>query len=274
MTPDIPKILNQEDTIKYIIEYLDFKDDQGFSSYGYDLYIPNVMTKWCRDNMSVLGEEARIPQKLFPVISPYFFDASWELCRRGVLRPGIQSFGKQATDDGSAGNGYSVTPFGKKWLAESDKDTFVPTEPGRFAEMLHQYTSVFGAGFHERAQQAVLCYGAHAYLACCVMSGAAAESILLHLAITKDGDEEKILRLYRAANGRKALERMIVGGQKGGVKSQFEICFELLKYWRDEAAHGRKSDIGESEAYTSLGLLLRCALFAKDSHEMLTGKII
>jgi len=266
-------MINQEDVIKYIIQYLEFKDDQGFATYGYDLYLPNVMRKWYQENGSTLGGNYQNAEQTFPEISPYFYEASWELCRMGILRPGIQSYGKQSTDDGSAGNGYSITPFGKQWLNESDKDNFVPTEPGRFSEMLSPYSDVFGPGFHERSQQAIRCYGSHTYLACCVMCGAAAESILLHLAISKDGDEEKILKQYRAANGRKTLENLIIGQQKGGIKNDFEIFFGLLKYWRDEAAHGRKSNISENEAYTSLALLMRCAQFAKDNFDLLTSKI-
>ena len=273
MNPDIPKMLNQEDAIKYIIQYLNFKGDQGFTTYGYDLYLPNVMRRWCQERYDALGAKSREEaEKFLPDISPYFYEASWELCRTGVLRPGIQNWGKQSTEDGSAGNGYSITPFGRQWLIETDRDNFVPTEPGRFSEMLSPYSAIFGPGFHERAQQAIRCYGSHTYLACCVMCGASAESILLHLAIAKDGDEEKIIKQYRASNGRYKLESMIIGQAKGGIKNDFEICFSLLKYWRDEAAHGKKSDISENEAYTSLALLLRCAQFAKNNYEILTGK--
>jgi hypothetical protein len=39
----------------------------------------------------------------------------------------------------------------------------------------------------------------------------------------------------------------------------------LLTYWRNEAAHGRASEIGETEAFTSLMLLLRLARFADET---------
>lgn len=274
MKPDIAKLLNQEDTIKYIIHYLNFKEGEGFTTYGYDLYLPHLMRRWCEENYSTLGVERHESERFLPDVSPYFYEAAWELCRMGVLRPGIQCWGKQATDDGSAGNGYSITPFGRQWLTESDKNNFIPTEPGRFSEMLLPFVQIFGPGFHERAQQAIRCYGSHTYLACCVMCGAAVESILLHLAINKDGDEEKIIKEYRAANGRQKLENLLIRQQKIGLKKDFEIYFSLLKYWRDEAAHGRKSDISESEAYTALALLMRCAQFARDNYELLVGKKI
>ncbi|NCS99752.1 hypothetical protein GW765_02095 [Candidatus Parcubacteria bacterium] len=270
---DITKLLNHEDALKYIVQYLGFKDTQGFSTYGYDLYLPNAMRKWCQEHTSQLGVQAHEAEKFVYDISPYFYEAAWELCRRGILRPGVQSYGKQSTDDGSAGNGYSITPFGKQWLSESDKDIFIPTEPGRFSEMLAPFSKIFGSGFHERANEAIRCYNGHTYLACCVMCGAAAESILLHLAIQKEGVEEKVLKLYKASNGRKKLEDLIVGQQKQNLKIDFEVCFGLLKYWRDEAAHGRKSTITESEAYTSLALLLRCAQFAQGNYQSLTSKL-
>ncbi len=267
MTIQIDKLLNQEEATEYIIKNL-------VPNYGYDLYLPSTMREWCKENYASLGVDRYNSERMAPDISPYFYAAAWELCRRGILRPGIRQYGKQSTEDGSAGNGYSITPFGKQWLEESDKDIFIPTEPGRFSEMLSPYTKIFGPGFHERANQAIRCYGAHTYLACCVMCGAAAESILLKLATEKEGDEEKILKRYRAANGRKKIEDMIIRNQKGFIKNDFEIFFSLLKYWRDEAAHGRQSNISENESYTSLALLLRCAQFAKDNYNILTGKNI
>ena len=71
---------------------------------------------------------------------------------------------------------------------------------------------------------------------------------------------------------RKTIENMITSQQKGGVRNEFEAFFGLLKYWRDEAAHGRQSNIAEREALTSIVLLLRCAQFANDNYETLTGK--
>ncbi len=29
-----------------------------------------------------------------------------------------------------------ISPFGRQWLAEPERDTFVPTEPEKFAQML------------------------------------------------------------------------------------------------------------------------------------------
>ena len=40
---------------------------------------------------------------------------------------------------------------------------------------------------------------------------------------------------------------------------------ELLKYWRDEAAHGPASNISEAEAFTSPMLLMRLARYADET---------
>lgn len=272
---DFSQHLQQEDVIKYIVEYINLKTTSQFSTYGYDLYLPRVMESWLQKNKHLLNLQMGETSEYYkPDVSKYFYEASWELCRLGVLRPGIKKLGEQATDDGSAGNGYSITPFGEKWLTESGESIFISTEPGRFSEMLSPFSDVFGDGFKERSNQAIRCYGAHSYLACCVMCGASAESVLLHLAIKKDGDEEKILKIYKASNGRKKLEDLIIAQQKGGIKNDFETFYSLLKYWRDESAHGRVTNISENEAYTSLALLLRCAQFSKDNYELLTDKKI
>jgi hypothetical protein len=176
-----------------------------------------------------------------------------------------------ATPDGSAGSGFSITPFGKRWVQEANPDLFVPTEPERFAQMIEPYKRRFGSGFHARAQEAVRCYGAHAFLACCTMCGAAAESILLATAIAKDGDEEQILKTYASASGRMRIENALVGKAKEQLTREFRGSTILLKYWRDEAAHGIASTIADDEAYTALAMLLRYAMFIHAHWDELTA---
>lgn len=169
--------MTQEDAIRIIVEVVRTEPPREFGHYGYDIYIPNLIYRHLlRANRT---QDQRERDRLVNELSADFYAAAWELCRRGIIRPGVQTRGAQATDDGSGGNGYSITPFGKQWLAEADHETFVPTEPERFAQMLAPFRVRLGAGFHQRAQEAIRCYGAHAYLACCAMCGAAAESVLL-----------------------------------------------------------------------------------------------
>jgi hypothetical protein len=268
--------MHEEDALKYMIAALrkgSAYHASGYSNFGYDLYLTNLMRQYAIDeegngvrSSETLGRaEHRIRE-----LSPLFLAAAWELCRRGINRPGVKTIGAQSTDDGSAGNGYSVTPFGKTWLAEAHADDFVPTEPERFGRLLAPYKERFGPGFHDRAQQAVRCYGAHAYLACCAMCGAAAESVLLSVAIAKTGDEAAVLKEYRSANGRSKVENLILGKSPQQLQTGLKAFSESLKYWRDESAHGLASSISDEQAYTSLAMMLRLAQFATDNWKELT----
>ena len=260
--------MKQEDVLLVILQWIRQGSPSRYSNYGYDIYLHNVI-RWHlsneRPNIQP-DDEHQTLRDLYPI----FVDAAWELCRRGIIRPGVKEYGAQTTDDGAGGSGYSITAFGRQWLEEEEEDVFVPTEPGRFAEMMKPFRSRFGPGFYERAQEAIRCYGAHAYLACCAMCGAAAESILLATAIDKTGDEKRVLASYSTANGRKKVENMVIGQAKEHIRREFQGLTELLKYWRDEAAHGKASKISDNEAYTSLAMLLRYAMFVNENWDDLT----
>lgn len=258
--------MNQEDATNLLVEWMRNPNHGDYASYGYEVYLPNLIRTYLQSQ----GIQHHEQEQQLREMIPHFYAAAWDLCRRGILRPGVHSYGAQATDDGNAGNGYSITPFGRAWLAESDRDDYVPTEPGRFAHMLEPYRARFGPGFYERSQEAVRCYGAHAYLACCAMCGGASESIILATAIAKK-DEEEVLRMYASANGRSRVENMIIGQASEFLKREYRGYSSLIKYWRDESAHGKVSGISDNEAYTSIALLLRFAKFADDNWDALTS---
>jgi hypothetical protein len=196
-----------------------------------------------------------------------FYDAVWTLCRNGILRPDPPNPDSNGID---SGRGFTVTSYGKKWLNEVSGYECIPAEYGRFSQLLSGHSHRFGDGYHSRSQEAVSCYRAHTYLACCAMCGASAESIMLALAIAKNGSEEAVLREYKSANGRSKIENIVVGQQSGRIKQEFLNFTSLLKYWRDTAAHGARSIIGEEEAFTSMLLLLRFARFADENWDELT----
>jgi hypothetical protein len=103
------------------------------------------------------------------------------------------------------------------------------------------------------------------------MCGAAAEAILLTLAIARSQDREATLREYRRTNGRTRIENHLTAGQNAFIQSQLTTFTALLKYWRDDASHGDESRLTEPEAFTSMFLLLRFATFAKERWLELTG---
>lgn len=256
-----------EDATKLLVQVLRDPDYGSYARYGYGAYLPTLFIKYFEKNGR--SDEA---QKTWRNLSPVFYEAAWELCRRGILRPGIRQAGEQATDDGSSGNGYSITSFGEKWLKEFDENIFISTEPGRFAGLLEPYREKFGDGFFERGVEAIKCFSARAYLACCAMCGAASESIMLATAIKKMGDPQKLIDEYSSRNGRQKIENLLVGKVGKPIQEGFHSYTGLLKYWRDEAAHGQISNIEENEAYTALLLLLRFAIFVDDHWVELTTR--
>jgi hypothetical protein len=118
----------------------------------------------------------------------------------------------------------------------------------------------------------VTCHRFGAYLACCAMCGAAAESILLAVAIAKSGDERATLTMYRAANGRRKVIDRVVGQARPTIAEPFRSATGLLAFWRDEAAHGPASTISEIEAHEALARLLRFAQFANDNWGEITRR--
>jgi hypothetical protein len=265
----VKMISSYEDAMALLIRWLRDPDHGNYTRYGYEVYLPGLVTHQLMKERRMAPHDAQ--REMYETVSDFYAPA-WDLCRRGILRPGIREYGQQATPDGSSGNGYSITPFGRKWLAEADRDTFVPTEPERFAEMLARYRERFGQGFQSRGQEAVRCYGAHAYLACCVMAAAAGESILLSTAIAKHGDEESVIKLYAAMGGRKRIEDLLFGKAKSNLRDEYRGLSSLLKYWRDEAGHGKASSISDTEAFYTLALLLRLAIFMNDHWGTLSEK--
>jgi len=260
--------ISLDDIEKYVIKSL---REDSFSSYGYDVYLPSIISRYISTELRIANEtDSGInPEIVGRQLSPLFYNAAWGLCVRGVLRPGVTMRGEQSTEDGSAGNGYSFTPFGVKWLEESDKDDYIPTAPDRFNEMIAPYKDLFGDGFYQRASEAIRCYGAHCYLACCSMTGAAAESIILKLAIAREGDEDTVIDKYKRKSGRSIIENFLTQGKDRHIRSQYLGFFGLLKYWRDQSSHGVYTEINSNEAFTSLALLLRFCVFVKEQYDEL-----
>jgi hypothetical protein len=120
--------------------------------------------------------------------------------------------------------------------------------------------------------EAALCHSFGANLAACAMCGAAAESIVLAIAIAKTGDEGAALKTYLAHQGRKRTIDSIIHGARAGIADAFKAATDLLSYWRDEAAHGTASEISEIEAHTALARLVRFAQFACDNWTALTDR--
>jgi hypothetical protein len=242
---------------------LDLLRNDRARNYGYDLYARNG---------AEFAARQRYPREHYldaPLreLSPIFYEAAWELCRRGIVRPGVRRSGEQAVEEG----GYSLTIAGRAALANLDTTTILIAQPGSLPATLSGFQPLFGDGFHQRAMEAVKCRNAEAWLACCAMVGAAAESVLLAVAITKEGNEERVLRVYRSNRGRQAVLNMIVGQADAQRRNTMTTFAGIVSLWRDDAAHGQASLIDTSNADEALRQLLHMCQWVAREWDNLTA---
>ena len=151
--------LNVDDARLIIIDLL--KRGVDVASHGYDVYIHSVIYAHLRAE-----NPRRQPHEFdqeYLELSSVFYAAAWELCRRGILRPGVRGANESVTERGSGGEGYSITPMGRMWLAQAPDEQFIPIGPGRYEAMLAPFRDRFGPGFQERGEQAIQCYRAGAF---------------------------------------------------------------------------------------------------------------
>ena len=71
-------------------------DRRGESHFGYEMYVPKIARQWAIAGNADDHERDRTALEA----SPAFFEAAWELCRRGLIRPGIRKINEQAIADG------------------------------------------------------------------------------------------------------------------------------------------------------------------------------
>jgi hypothetical protein len=214
---------------------------------GDQLHLPTLISWHLDDPPSHILESFK--QYNFSV----FCDVAWDLCRRGLIRPSAGLFA------GQGGSGYfSLTTSGKLWLEQGATDDFALLEPGQLSALLEKHSKNFGAAFLERGNEALKCLRADAYLATCVMSGAAAEAVFFAASV-KRLREEAAIKAYKSSHGRRQISTATIERLPMPVRRHAEAAAGLLKYWRDDASHGAKFGMGEAEAFTSILVLVRFA---------------
>lgn len=246
---------------------LDFIGNPCPSAYGApdcEIYLPNIIAAYLVEFEQIPQHSVRDHHRVNELL-PIFQDTAWEFCRRGIFRPAEVQHRLE-------GRGFSITSQGKLWL---DTKSFEPIliNPSWLGQLFERFSVQLGQGFRQRASEAANCHALKCYLASCAMCGAAAESIVLSVAIAKSGDEREVLKVYQATHGRRNVINSIIEDARPGIVGAFKAATDLLTYWRDEAAHGRVSEISEIQAYTALHQLLRFAQFVCDNWTELTGRV-
>lgn len=237
-------------------------------SAGCDLRVTDVFRTWWFDENS---DKNPMPDPGEMDYAP-FYDAGWELARRGIVRPGPAFPAFLGVHPSTEADCFSLTEIGREWIKQYDQQGPFPLDPSRFTRLVDPYGGRFGAAFIQRVTEAAGCYRSLNYLAACAMAGAACESILLAVAIAKIGDETATLRAYSARDGRKTVINQITSGARPFLKQAVETATNLLSYWRDAAAHGSATTISEFEAHDALSRLLRFAQLVDANWDPLTGK--
>jgi hypothetical protein len=266
MTHNPTTLPPQDDFIAFALQTLRAPGNQHYGDRGCDFYAQSVAYAWCRQYESLRpGELGGNRENQIVAVA---IETAWELVRRGLLRPGGRSFPDANAADPAR---FSLTERGREWLTSADESHFIVMQSGALTRALATFRSQFGDGYEQRAQEAILCREADAWLATCVMCGAAAESILLALAFAKSGDQVAVIKEYRTATGRKKTIDALVGKQSDNLQRSFRSLMGILSYWRDDAAHGMASPISAPEAEEALRQLLMLAQFASRHWKELTA---
>jgi hypothetical protein len=87
-----------EDAERLIIRWIREKPKSDYSNFGYDVYLSNLI-RWYLEESGERDRQA-IEQSI-PNLWLTFVAAAWELCRRGVIRPGVRQLNTQSTEHGS-----------------------------------------------------------------------------------------------------------------------------------------------------------------------------
>lgn len=227
------------------------------------MYLPDLVMGFWQSHGSTVPFSDLTDEHFRP-----FYDAAWELARIGVVRPGrVAPRGMEMATD--FGDHWSITEFGVQWLADASKRSYL--DMSRLSAIFASFGGRFGPGFTQRAVEAVRTYRTGNYLSACAMVGAAAESILLAVAIAKKGNEGEILRMYQSSSGRSRVTTFVVGKSTPSIARQFQAALHILHFWRDDASHGVQTTISEVEAHAALSELIRLARFASDNWDDLTA---
>src|ERR1700683_3501088 len=146
--------LDHEDAFKILVAMLAARPDgytDGNRPPMYDVWIPRIMDEFFRSNrIDTKGDPSFYHREEFQGVWRVFYDAAWQLCRRGIFRPGMSCPEGQGTGWGPPGDGFALTNVGREWLKHA-ADAYFPTDPGRYVKTLERPGRLLGGGFLQRA---------------------------------------------------------------------------------------------------------------------------
>ena len=111
--------ISVDDALNFIVTKLRTEGPARFDRDGFDFWVSDYTTRYLEEVMGVKPRPPIEDQRTYDA-SPPFFDAAWELSRRGVLRPSVRHSFMQWAARYSTGGGYTLTEIGAEWLAGLD----------------------------------------------------------------------------------------------------------------------------------------------------------
>lgn len=232
------------------------------TTLAYDLDVRNVAYLYVDEHTPNPAEGAhgmtRTEYVLGENLGP-FVQVAWALVNLGVVIPGHLKYLDRTQPDLL---GFSLTDFGRQWLGSRELGAN-PHQFGEFGRLLAEFDREYGEFYAIRAQEALSCFRHGNHVACCAMAGACAETILFTAYTKHLGDQEKALRDMTSSGGRGRVESALLGRLKEGQRMELQTSFSLIKYWRDNSAHGLSGSVDHNEAYVALLTLLNLAQAAK-----------
>jgi len=276
-TPQDPTLFNADEAYSFIVKLVyelvkrNRLGELKPMNYCFDIHLPHIIDKYINPN-AVIGhpKPAWATPDAEKRVYRAFQDAAWELCLAGKWRMSVAD-GRLSGMAGAGGDGYSITAAGFEWFKNGDLEALV-LSPNAIARMLDQYSNRFGDTYRRKTQEAVKNFRAGTYMSCCTMCGAAAEAILVALAIAKTKDRDKVLKGYKTTSGRATLIRTVLNGVKEEARIHYQAGLTLINAYRDESAHGDDTEIDRDgdAAKTMLETLLRFAKLSEQNWELLT----
>lgn len=134
-TPDQLPNPSAETALNFILQTLRKEGPAGHGLFGYHMTVIDMTVRWRRATEGDIPGNAVESRRTYEV-SPPFYDAAWELARRGILRPSVRNSLPQWSAFNFAGGGYSLTEAGEAWLATlGDKPLVLLDRWGPFAHI-------------------------------------------------------------------------------------------------------------------------------------------
>jgi hypothetical protein len=233
-----------------------------------DFYLPDFVWNFWFPHLDRSGGRYMNANELEQERFTPFYDAAWELCRIGVLRPGEFS-PRGMSHPKMFGDHYVITAFGREWLQSAKERTII--DSGRLAELLNTFSIRFGDGYAQRASEAVRTYRSE--LARCERHVRRSSRVNPY----RPGRRQVWRRATCAENLQwsgwpRGHNKMVVHGVRPSLQQHLENALLVLQYWRDNASHGLATSITEIEAHASIMQLLRLAQFADKNWDSLTAR--